>query len=95
MELCVTDLRLRLSVFCRGVMVRHQLVGVGNGQCTQQEGDVNDGLPHQYLLCVVGRIDEGFEQVDGADADNGSAQLHFQNRRVHMVQPFWLVRMIF
>ncbi|MEN9550758.1 MAG: hypothetical protein RI896_699, partial [Pseudomonadota bacterium] len=27
---------------------------------------MNDGLPHQNLLCVVGSIDESFEQMDGA-----------------------------
>ena len=34
---------------------------------------MDDGLPHQNLFGVVGSIDECLEQMDGADADDGSA----------------------
>ena len=47
-----------------------QLVGVGNGHCTGKEDHMDDGLPHQHLHVVIGGVDEGLEQVDGADADD-------------------------
>ncbi|KAF4531025.1 hypothetical protein B566_EDAN019030 [Ephemera danica] len=74
---------------------RHQLVGIGNGQGREQEGDVDQRLPQQHLVGVVGGIDEGLEQVNGADADDGRGQLHLQHRGIHMAQPLGLVRVIF
>ncbi len=50
-----------------------QFVSVGNSQGAEQEHRVDDGLPHQHLHVVVGGVDEGLEQVDGADADDRQA----------------------
>jgi hypothetical protein len=66
-----------------------------DGQRREQEGDVDDGLPDQHLLGVVGGVDEGLEQVDRADADDGGGQLHLQHRGVHVAQPFGLVGVAF
>lgn len=78
-----------------GGVMRHQLVGIRNGNSAQKEGNVNDGLPHQNFFGVVGGIDEGFEQMDGADANDGGAQLDLQYRSIHVIKPFGLVRVAF
>ena len=57
----------------------HEAVHQRDGQSADQEGDVNDGLPHQNLFTVVGSIDERFQQMNGADADDGCAQFDFQD----------------
>jgi hypothetical protein len=49
----------------------------------------------QHLDGRSWRIDEGLEQVDGADADDGGGQLDLEHRRVHMAQPFGLVGVAF
>ena len=66
-----------------------------NGQGAEQEGDVDDGLPHQHFFIVVGGVDEGLEQVNGRNADDGHAQFDFENRRIHMAEPLGLVRVVF
>ena len=51
-------------------LAHHEFVGVGNGHGRQQEGDVNDRLGNQHLVGVIGRVDEGLEKMNGADADD-------------------------
>jgi hypothetical protein len=53
---------------------------------------MDDGLPHQHFFVVIGRVDEGLEQVNRADANDGGRKLYFEHGRIHMVQPFGLVR---
>ena len=66
-----------------------------NGQGAEQEGDVNDGLPHQYFLVVVGGVDEGLEQMDRRNTNDGHAQLDLQDGCVHVAQSFGLIGVIF
>ncbi len=73
----------------------HQPVGVGNGHCREQEGDMDHGLRDQHAVGVVVRVDESLQQVDGADADDGGGQLRLEHRGVHVAQPFGLVAMAF
>ena len=73
------------------VVALHQSVGVSDGDGREQEGDVNRGLRNQHLFIVVSGIDKGFQQVNGADANDRGAQLHFQDRGVDVTEPFGLV----
>jgi hypothetical protein len=57
----------------RGMRAVQNFVGIGNCQGTEQKGHVNNGLPHQYLGVVICGVDKGFEQMDGADANDCSA----------------------
>src|SRR5690349_2136957 len=72
-----------------------QPVGEGDRDRGEEEGDVDDGLPHQHLLRVVAGVDEGFQQMDRADADDRGAELDLQDRGVDVAEPFGLVRMAF
>ena len=93
--LAAVEAALARASVTAGVRVVEQLVGVGDGDRREQEGDVDDGLPHQHLGLQAGRADETLQQVDRADADDGGAELDLQHRRVHVAQPFGFVAVAF
>ena len=66
--------------------------GEKDGGCN--EGDVNDDLPHDHP--VIGDffdVDEGFEEVNGRDANKGRGEFDLENAGIHVGEPFGLVGM--
>ena len=56
---------------------------------------MNYGLCGDRFDLVGIGIDKSFEQMDGRNADDGSAQFDLEHRRIDVREPFGLVRMVF
>src|SRR5581483_1068848 len=77
----------------RDVLGDGELLGPGDGQRRDQEGDVDQRLPHQGLLVVVGGVDERLQQVDRRDADDRGRELDLEHAGVDVREPLGLVGM--
>src|ERR1700710_3284536 len=75
--------------------MRGQAVDPRHDQRRRKECHVNDHLPHHRVFGVLVRVDEGFQQMDGRNADERHGQLDLQHTCVHVIEPFRLVGVAF
>ena len=62
--------------------------------CQEQKRQMQQQLPHHLVFRQPPRVDKRLQQMNRRNADNRHRQLHFQHRRIHMVEPFGLVGVV-
>ena len=92
--LAVLNMSVGLSRRLRGTLGREVAVDHRQSDGGDDEGEVDHRLPKHRLGGVVGRVDEGLQEVDRGDADDCHRKLYLEDVGVHVGEPLRLIGVV-